>query len=95
MADDEDHPNKMRKGLHIAHLNVRSLTGGRKFDMLKSQIDDSGIDVFSPSETWLNEGIPDKFIECSNYNTVCLDRGWKDEERGDQLKKRRRGGLLY
>ena len=39
------------KGLHLAHLNVRSLLGGHKGDLLRSQISKSDLDVFTISET--------------------------------------------
>ena len=35
------------KGLYLAHLNVRSMFGGKKFDMLKLQIELSGFDVLT------------------------------------------------
>ena len=38
-------PTNYGKGLHIAHLKVRSMFGGKKFDMLKMQIELSGFDV--------------------------------------------------
>ena len=45
--------SNLGKGVHLAHLNVRSVFGGGKLDMLKLQIEHSGIDVFSLSESWL------------------------------------------
>ena len=87
MAEDDEHPNNLGKGLHIAHLNVRSLMGGRKFDMVKEQIDKSGIDIFSLSETWLHEGIPNNIIDCQNYNIVRLDRGWNVIDHNNRPKK--------
>ena len=64
------------KGLHIAHLNVRSMFGGHRFDMLKRQIESSGIGVFTLSETWLNVSIPDKVLEVKGYDWVRADRTW-------------------
>ena len=77
------------KGLHLAHLNVRSLLGGHSFDVLKHQIENSGLGVFSLSETWLTESTPDKSISMKDYNSVRLDRAW-----GDPTQGLKRGGGL-
>ena len=77
--------------LHLAHLNVRSMTGGHKLDMLKSQIELSGIDVFSLSETWLSEAIPVKVVEIPSFNVCRLDRSWCSNDNSTTPK--RGGGL--
>ena len=59
---------KHGKGLHLAHLKVRSRFGSHKFDMLRKQIKSSEVDIFTTSETWLNSSIPDKIVEIPNYN---------------------------
>ena len=64
------------KGPHLAHLNVRSTFGGHKFDVLKNQISNSGIDIFTISESWLTAAFPDKLIEVSPYTVTRLDRSW-------------------
>ena len=43
---------KNNKGLHIAHLNARSLTN--KWDNIKANFMNSGIHVLTFSETWLH-----------------------------------------
>ena len=84
------------KGLHIAHLNVRSLLGGHKFDMLKHQIMESGIQVFTLSESWLTEAIPDKVIKVEGFDSIRLDRRWRDgDNENDTAPKRRGTGLLH
>ena len=55
--------NKWGKGLHLAHLNVRSLLGKNKADLVKKQIGDSDIDVFTLSETWLTQAIPNTLVD--------------------------------
>ena len=65
-------------GFKVAHLNVRSLTGGHKFDMLKHQITTSNIDLFTLSETWLTPGIPDSLIELTTHSVARLDRSWSE-----------------
>ena len=54
---------KHGKGLHLAHLKVRSRFGSHKLDMLKKQIDSSKVDIFRIAETWLNSSIPDKIVK--------------------------------
>ena len=86
------------RGLHLGHLNVRSLTGGHKFDILKHQIRNGGMEVFTLSETWLSESIPDKLVEIPNFNITRLDRSWNINQEGhlrDQTPKRGGGLAVY
>ena len=78
------------KDFHLAHLNVRSMFGGHKLDVLKSQIRNSGIDVFTLSETWLHASLPDSLIEMSPYTVCRLDRNWSDKGNNSPKKG---GGL--
>ena len=89
---DNGRENKVGRGLNIAHLNVRSILGGHKFEMIRNQIESSDIDVFTLSESWLSTAIPDRVVECMNYNMVRLDRQWN--EKGDNSTPKRGGGLL-
>ena len=81
------------KGFHIAHLNVRSMFGGHKFDTLKNQIGTSGVDLFTLSETWLNAAITDKLVEITPYTVTRLDRGWSDHDNNAKGSPKRGGGL--
>ena len=94
IMDDQTHVDKLGKGLHIAHLNVRSMFGGHKSDILKRQIRDSGVHVFTLSESWLNGAIPNGLVEISGYNMVRADRSWGIGE-GNQLYKRSGGLVCY
>ena len=78
-------------GLNLVHLNVCSLLAGNRFELLKTQIVDSEFDVFSVSETWLTEALPNGLIEIKGYNVARLDRGWRDGRNGNETK--RGGGL--
>ena len=88
---DHLYENNLGKGLHIAHLNVRSMFGGHKFDMLKQQIKLSGVSVFTLSETWLNNTIPNNLLEIEEYTLVRADRAWGETNGGKMYK--RGGGL--
>ena len=79
------------KGLHIAHLNIRSIMGGHSFDLTKHQIRNSNVDFFTLSETWLSESIPNEIISIEGYNVTRLDRNWNDL---DNLHSPKRGGGL-
>ena len=50
MIDDEEKLG--RGGLNIAHLNVASILGAKKFEMLSKQVELSHFQVFCASETW-------------------------------------------
>ena len=85
------HHERKAKGFHLAHLNVRSLFGGHKFDTLKMQIESSEADIFSLSETWLTNAIPDKLLDTPSYNVCRLDRAWRSNP--NSLESKRGGGL--
>ena len=76
----------------MIHLNVRSLLGGHKFEMIRTQIENSNADLFTISETWLSKAVPDRIIECMNYNVIRLDRKWNDQAEAKGAP-RRGGGL--
>ena len=78
------------KGFHIAHLNVRSMFGGNKFDVLRTQISKSNADIFTISESWLTAAIPDSLIEMTRYSVARLDRSWSNGNIGTPKKG---GGL--
>ena len=82
---------ELGKGLHLTHLNIRSLTGGNKLDMFKAQLSDSGIDIFALSETWLSEAIPNNIIEVPSYTVSRLDRSWHKTK--EYSAPKRGGGL--
>ena len=60
------------KGMRIAHPNVRSLLGNKKSDLLRTQIGISGMDIFTISETWLTDYVPDKLVTVSNYSISSM-----------------------
>ena len=95
MGQMEDEVNKyeLGRGFHIAHLNVRSLLGGNKFDMLKHQVRTSSINIFTMSETWLTESIPDKVVEIEGYEIIRQDRAWRDRVNAENKDPKRGGGL--
>ena len=90
--DKVDEVNDLGRGLHVAHLNVRSLLGGSTFDMLSQQVKDSNIDVFTVVESWLTSAIPDKVASIKGYTLIRLDRAWAENEKLQTLK--RGGGVM-
>ena len=52
--------------------------GGHKFNMVPNEIESSNADVFSVSESWLSKAIPDRVVECMNYNVIRLDMSWNE-----------------
>ena len=79
------------KGLHVAHLNVRSLVN--KWDNIKANFLDSGIHVLSMSESWLHGLLPDsQFALGNNYTFIRNDRKWNDRN-DDTLPPKKGGGV--
>ena len=89
--DNVDTPPGYGKGMHLAHLNVRSMFGGKKFDMLKKQIEMSVFDIFTISESWLSKSIPSNMINVPGYSITRYDRTWTDSPNG---VTRKGGGLV-
>ena len=79
-------------GLTITHLNVASILGAHKFEMLRKQVENSHIDIFCASETWLHCNVPNALIELKGYNIARVDRNWKERVTNDPVK--RGGGLI-
>ena len=75
-----------KRGFHISHLNLQSINN--KFDLLKIQIEQMKFHVFTFSESWLNERVPDSIIQVDGYNLVRFDRQWK----GDNDEHIKKGG---
>ena len=83
---------KQMKGMHIAHLNIRSVAN--KWDIIKAQFKDSSLHVIGFSETWLHDKFPSNLFDLnSSYDFIRQDRAWRDHD-SDPVK--RGGGLgLY
>ena len=64
------------KGLHLAHLNIRSLWN--KIDVFRQTIKDSGLDFISLSESWLNSSIDDNLLSIQGYTCFRLKRTWTE-----------------
>ena len=79
-------------GINVAHLNVASILGAHKFEMLKKQVESSELDVFCLSETWLKEEVHNGLVTIDGYNHARLDRQWKDDPQNAEAK--RGGGLI-
>ena len=60
------------KGIHIAHLNTRSLR--KNIDQIRPLISESGVSIFGCSETWLHQGIDDSIVDIDKYDLIRCDR---------------------
>ena len=78
-----------KKGFKIAHLNIRSLV--KKMDQLRIMLQDSNIDVFTLSETWLEKSLCSNLFKIWGYETIRQDRAYS---MGLSKKKKRGGGLI-
>ena len=59
-------------GLHIIHINIRSLLP--HFDEFKIAVSDLDPDIVALSETWLDSSVDDIDISLDGYNVVRRDR---------------------
>ena len=62
------------KNIKIAHLNTRSLKNRAHYIQVKNLIIESDFDIFTISETWLNESVHDSEIAIPGYILYRLDR---------------------
>ena len=80
------------RGINIAHLNVASIMGAHKFDMMRQQVELSNLQVFCASESWLKESVPNGLVKIKGFQTARLDRSWVEGAEGSRTK--RGGGLI-
>ena len=73
------------KGFKIVHLNICSLP--KKIDQLRTVLEGSSIDVFTISETWLNDKADSHLFKIQGYNLFRQDRSTQN------TRKKRGGGL--
>ena len=74
------------KGFKIVHLNIRSIV--KKIDQLRVLLQDTSIEVFTLSETWLKPFLHTALFEIEGYKLFRLDRKIRGRS------KKRGGGLL-
>ena len=94
-GDNEDDPvNQVlgNGGMNFVHLNVASILGAHKMEMLRKQVEISGVHVFGASESWLHDGIPDGLVEIRGYKCLRHDRQWSESVASSIPKKG--GGLI-
>ena len=78
---------KGQPGFKIGHLNICSLPN--KIDQLRIDLPESGFDVFTISETWLNSCMEDRLTSVPGYQFMRADR--KTKRLDGQIKQG--GGL--
>lgn len=69
-----------RKGIKIAHFNIRNLLPKR--DTFKLWLEDYVLDVITVSETWLTYSIPSSHLKLHEYEISRLDRGTNSQGGG-------------
>ena len=63
------------KGMHIAHLNARSIVN--KWDVIKAQFVDNDLHVIGFSETWLHYMLPSSHFTLSkDYDFIRQNMNW-------------------
>ena len=80
---------KEAKGIHIAHINIRSMTN--KWELIKMNFMSANLHVLGLSETWLNNMIPSELYTLSNeYTLIRNDRNWHND---NNLIPKKGGGV--
>ena len=82
----------LAKGMHIAHMNVRSIVN--KWEIFKTHFSSSNLHILGISDTWLNNKLPNELFSLSNeYCLYRNDRGWT--ETGNLNVKKGGGVAIY
>ena len=74
--------------MHIAHLNLQSFKN--KIDIVKTHIALSNFDIFTFSESWLDERLNNQMLDINAYNLIRHDRVWFVN---DSTQPKRGGGV--
>ena len=80
-----------KSGFHISHLNLQSIRN--KIDVVRTHVYLLNFDVFSFSESWLDERLNNSLLNVNGYNLLRHDRTWSDS--GNGTPKRGGGTGLY
>ena len=62
------------KGFHLTHLNTRSISSTKSFDLFKTFLLDTNISMATVSETWFTPDIPDYNLYIPGYTVSRVDR---------------------
>ena len=65
---------KLQRNLKIAHLNARSIKNREHHILAKELMSENKFDIFTISESWLDNTVTDIEDEISGYNIFRLDR---------------------
>ena len=63
--------------IKIAHLNIRSLKNREHYTLAKEIVLANKLDIFTVSETWLDDTVSDLEVEFAGFNIYRLDRETK------------------
>ena len=64
----------VQRSIRIAHLNVRSIKNREHFILTKELVMKNKFDIFTVSESWLDNTVQDLEVEIPTYNIYRLDR---------------------
>ena len=79
------------QGLHICHLNVRSLLN--KLHEIKKFLKNKNVQILTISESWLADSINSNEVYIEGYNLFRQDRSYKINKKNK--KNKRAGGLCF
>ena len=65
---------KLQRNLKITHLNARSIKNREHYILAKELVSENKFDIFTISESWLDNTVTDIEVEIPGYNIFRLDR---------------------
>ena len=80
-----------QQGMHICHLNVRSILN--KIDEIKKLLSNKNIQIMTISESWLLPSINNSEISIEGYNIIRQDRN-QQKTKNNRKKYKRSGGII-
>ena len=72
--NNSDPVHNTGKVFSIAHLNLQSIKN--KTDLVKLHVQKERFDIFSFSESWLSDHIPNNTLDIDGYSLIRSDRQW-------------------
>ena len=81
------------RGIHIAHINIRSLN--KKMELIKATFQDSNATIVTMCETWLTSKYSEAYNAIEGYVVIRQDREWDLNKKGGGICTYLKNGLNY
>ena len=68
MSNNRNESKKQQRNLRVAHLNIRSIKNREHYILAKELVFENKFDIFTISESWLDNTVTDADVQISGYN---------------------------